>query len=330
MKNKIEKYCQMDGISGNEKLIRDELRSIFIKNDSYDIIYDNLGSIATVIPGGKAGTIGIFAHMDEVGLMVNKFNDDGSVGFINVGGISPSNLVNKRVEYKKNEQVITGVILEPYPKNDKLKISDLSINFGFKDVEDINKFGIKIGDYISFRGEFEELLNNNYVTKAADNRIGCAIIEKLFEEFSNVDNHYEIVLGATSQEEIGLKGAATLLNEINKDFDQIIIVDVSPIEHQKEIKLGNGPLIRVAEPRGIYDVAGNKNLKEIAKKSNVKTQDFFSKGKTDGAMMQVTKGGYKVNALCVPALNLHTDSSIFNLEDVEGIIKIIKGYINGY
>lgn len=333
MKDKIKTYTQLNGISGNEYLIQNKLKEIFLQNNN-EIFYDNLGSIATTIKSNvdNPQKIGVFAHMDEVGLMIQRITKNGIIKVVNVGGIDISTLISQRVEYinEKAEKFI-GIVMSssPHIENTKIKsIDDININFGFKSDDEAKSFGFEIGNYINLKGSFELLQNNNIITKAADNRIGCAIVDELYTKYAKTNNHFELTLGATVQEEIGLKGATTLINTLNKEFDWILIVDVSPIDSMEHIELGKGPLLRIAEPRGIYDISGNEQINCISKQLKINTQDYFSKGRTDGAAMQISKAGYKINAICVPAYNLHTNSTLFNLEDVDDILKIIEELLN--
>ncbi len=330
MKNKIKKYTQLKGISGDEHPIRKELEKVFVNNT--EIYKDNLGGIATKISSKNKGAfkLGIFAHMDEVGFIVNMVKENGNVILTNVGGISISALLSQRLEFVNKEGIsYTGVVLfNTNKKIEDLKISDLEVCFGFKDEKEAQSVGLTIGSYVSFVGEFKELANQKFVTKAADDRIGCAFIEELYNEYSNKENNFELVLGATVQEEMGLKGASTLLNSLDTDFDQILIVDVSPVDIKEENKLGDGFLLRLGEPRGVYDYEGNLELEEIAIKNNIKYQKFFSGGRTDGAMMQITNIGNKVNAVCIPALNLHSNNTVVDMNDVNSGLEMIRRFLD--
>ncbi len=330
MKNKIKKYTQLKGISGSEHPIRKELESVFINNTP--IYKDNLGGIATKIPSKNkdAFKIGIFAHMDEVGFIVNMVKKNGNITLTNVGGISISALLSQRLEFVNEEgKIYTGVVLfNTNKKIEDLKVSDLEVCFGFKDEKEAKSVGLTIGSYVSFIGEFKELANQKFVTKAADDRIGCAFIEELYNDYSKKENNFELILGATVQEEMGLKGASTLLNSLDTELDQVLIVDVSPVDIKEENNLGDGFLLRLGEPRGVYDYEGNLELEQVAIKNNIKYQKFFSAGRTDGAMMQITNIGNKVNAVCIPALNLHSNSTVVDMEDINSGLEIIRRFLD--
>lgn len=329
MLSKIKKYTQLNGITGAEKVVKEEFKKTFTQNKT-PIFTDNLGSICTLIPSQnkKVRNIGIFAHMDEVGLLIKHIQDNGNIKISNVGGLACKNLINQRVIIKKEAKEYIGVILANYEKEiNKLDIHDLEVDFGFLNKEEVAKLDIQVGDYITFLGDLGALSNDKYVTKAADNRIGCAIVEKLYEDLVSQEHNCNIYLGATVQEEIGLKGAGTLLRSLDIEFDQIIVVDVSPVDNLETNKLGAGALLRIAEPRGLYNYQGNLELKEVAEQNSIAYQPYFSKGGTDGAMMLITGIGNKTNAICIPALNLHTCNTIFNINDVSSALKIIGAFI---
>lgn len=329
MFEKLKAYTQLKGASGDEKLVKEELFKTFSKND-FTIFDDNLGGIAVKISGKKKKKIGIFAHMDEVALMVGSITEDGLINIVPVGGINSSFLVSQRVVLRTNSKNFTGVISSPSPhlkKEEALKLGDLKINFGFKDKKDALESGVKLGQYMYIEGEIEKLSNKNIVSKALDNRLGCAVLDELFEIYAKKNNEFDLYLGATVQEEIGLKGANILLNALDEKLDEIIVIDVSPIDEMKEYELGNGPLIRISEKRTIFSKKMNKKIMDIADRNNLKYQLYNAIGGVDGRAMQLHGSGQVVTALCIGGINLHTNSSIVNLNDIDELIKILKAYL---
>lgn len=330
MKKGIKKYTQLNGISGNSKVIKKELKKTFTKNNGLDveIFEDNIGGIASLIKKpGATKTICFMAHQDEVGLMVKNILKNGLVKIAPIGGITVESLISQRINYiSENKSIYTGVILasSPHLKEKKVeKISDLEIDFGFKSLEDAKNHGLKVGTYLNFEGEFKELVNDNFVSKACDNRIGIALIEKIFEELKELNTNYNIVLGATVQEETGLRGVGPLFTKLNTKIDEVYVLDVSPIDNMEDFKLGKGPLLRIAEPRTVYSPKLNQNLCDMVR-GIIDVQEYISKGRTDGAAILMQGSGHETTAICIPALNLHTNSTICNFNDIDSAYKIIK------
>ena len=93
----LKKLCAADGISGDEKDIRDIILS---EIDGYaDVKTDNLGNIIAFKKGRKraVGKLMISAHMDEVGFIVTDITDDGLIKFDEVGGIDRRVLPGRNV-----------------------------------------------------------------------------------------------------------------------------------------------------------------------------------------------------------------------------------------
>src|SRR5512136_2435372 len=108
MKELLEEMIKVPGVSGFEDDIRDFIRSkveaLGLKAEE-----DNLGDLLVTV--GSAGTHIVFiAHMDELGLIVSKFESDGSLRVRKVGGIDDRTLVGRVVEIKTQKGIVRGVI----------------------------------------------------------------------------------------------------------------------------------------------------------------------------------------------------------------------------
>ena len=77
LKNLIKDLCLIPGLSGYEDNVRhyleDKLKLIDIKNYT-----DVLGNLICTLPGEKnLPSVMLFAHMDQLGFIVKKIEDDG-------------------------------------------------------------------------------------------------------------------------------------------------------------------------------------------------------------------------------------------------------------
>ena len=102
----IKKLDSVFGVSGNEKEISTLISQLFSKFcDSVEI--DGIGNVI----GRKKGTnpdapsVMIEAHMDELGLMVSRITDEGSLNFITVGGFDPKVLPGTEVTVHGKEKL---------------------------------------------------------------------------------------------------------------------------------------------------------------------------------------------------------------------------------
>jgi len=124
---------------------------------------------------------------------------------------------------------------------------------------------VNIGDVACFVGD-AVLQGDTVISKALDNRSGCAVVVKAIKELKKTDN--EIYFVFTVQEEVGLRGAKTAAFSIKPDI--AIAVDVTmtgdtPESHPMEVKCGGGPAIKVKDRSVICHPEVRKLLEESAK-----------------------------------------------------------------
>ncbi len=330
----IRELTKIKAISGHEKPVRDYLEnSIGKKADN--VLNDNLGSVAYKFVGKRPGlNVAVVAHMDEVGMVVKQITKQGMIKIANVGGLVVESLICQQVELinRKGEE-FTGAVLGISPHNNKgdaLSLDDILLDFGFNSKEEVLNAGINLGDQIVMHSNFSELANNKIMSKAFDNRLGCALITELADVFSERNFAGNLYLCASVQEEVGLRGAATLTHAFDEEIDYVLVVDVSPVDDTIKTdgcKLTEGTLIRVKDPRMILDYDEVGVLQELSEKYNIKAQNFFSTGGTDAAAIQIQKNGFVVAALCVPGRNLHTNNSIVDMNDYHATRDLAIKYI---
>lgn len=202
------------GIPGNEKEVREVMKE-YIKPLADEMDTDNLGSlIARKTGDAKGPKIMVAGHLDEVGFMVTRIDDDGYVYFQTTGGWWSQVMLAQRVTIMTAKGDVTGIIgskpphvLSAEARKKPVEIKDMFIDIGAADKEEAREFGVRPGDSIVPYFEFTPLKNEKMLlAKAWDNRIGCAIAIEVLKRLQDV-NHPNIVYGVgTVQEEVGLRG----------------------------------------------------------------------------------------------------------------------------
>ncbi len=333
-KKMIQELCEINALSGHEKPVKAYLNEKIATNAD-QILEDNLGSVIYKYAGKQTGkNIAVIAHMDEVGMLVKQITDKGLIKIANVGGLVPEAVLCQHVELiNRQGEVFSGAVLGVSPHNnqgDKISLDKLMLDFGFTSKEEVLTAGIRLGDQIVMRSEFRELANDRLMAKAFDNRLGCAAICELAEYYQNKDFSGNIYLAASVQEEVGLRGASTIMHAMDEEIDYVLVIDVSPVDDTIKVdncELGGGTLIRVKDPRMVLDYDGVGRLQRLSEENDIKAQEFFSSGGTDAAQIQIQNKGYITNALCVPGRNLHTNNSIIDYKDYRATIELSKKYI---
>ena len=182
---RLFKLLNSRGVSGDESEIRAAITEI-VRPLCDDITVDTMGNLFAHKKGsGKSNVRAmVCAHMDEVGLIVSWFRDDGLLEYDTVGGIDPRVLVSKRVKIGKNN--VPGVIgakaihLQSEAEYHSVLGHDrLHIDIGASSAEEAKKL-VKLGDYVVFDTEPEAFGDDCVCSKALDDRVGClALISAL-------------------------------------------------------------------------------------------------------------------------------------------------------
>jgi len=207
----IKKLTGAVGVSGNEEEIR-ELIIQEIKDYVDEINVDALGNLIAV-KKSKGKKIMVAAHMDEIGLMVTHIDEKGFLRFSTVGGISRFDSIGQRVRFKNG--TVGAVYYEDKLEDMKdLRFSKMYIDIGASNREEAEK-SVKIGDTACFAGEAVKQ-GDMVISKALDDRSGCAVVVKAIKDLPQTDN--EIYFVFTVQEELGLRGAGTAAYSIKPDM----------------------------------------------------------------------------------------------------------------
>ena len=275
------------------------------------------------------------AHMDEVGLIVKNITKEGFISFIKVGGIDDRILLGQRVIIKNKNKDVLGIIgIKPIhlqkeeEKNKPINYQDMFIDIGAKDKVQAESL-VSIGDPIIFEPNSGLLNGNLYYGKAVDDRVGCFCLIKIMERLSNI--HSEVYAVATTQEEVGLKGARTSSFKISPDYALVIDTNISGdtpqiTEKESTLKLGEGVGIPIIEASGRGLIVNEKLrniLIETAKTNNIKYQvAVIEGGMTDGAIIYINREGIPTGLLSIPARYIHAASSVFSMDDLNCAIEL--------
>ncbi len=337
MKQIYKDLMTLPGISSHENRIRDYFISFINDNKNYEIRKDNLGSVFAYKKSTKkdAKTVMVAAHMDEVGLMVSKIEKNGGIRVLPIGGLLGEVFISTVVYvYTNDGKEIPGVIgsVPPHLKvGNKVDIESLLVDIGANSKEEVINLGIRLGDMVLFKTPYLETFNEeNFIAKSIDNRFGCALALEAISYFNNKDLEFNLAIGATVQEEVGLRGAKTSVNMIKPDL--FIALDASPVndlyDQSFDVKLGKGFLLRVFDPRNIMPQHLMTYFIDLANKNKIDYQPFISKGGTDAAMAHNMHEGIVSTTIGLPARYIHSTAAMASYKDVSSARSMLYALIN--
>lgn len=325
------------GIPGHEKEVRDVMEE-YIKPYADEVYTDNLGSLIGKKTGDANGPkVMVAGHLDEVGFMVTRIDDDGFLYFQTVGGWWSQVMLAQRVTIMTSKGDVTGVIgskpphiLSPEARKKPVEIKDMFIDIGASSKEEAEKFGVRPGDSAVPYFEFTKLKNDKMLlAKAWDNRIGCAIAIEVLKQLEGED-HPNIVYGVgTIQEEVGLRGARTSAHLIEPDIgfgvDVGIAGDTPGIsDNEADSKLGDGPQIILYDASMISHKGVRDLVIDTAEDQNIPFQyATMAGGGTDSGAIHLTANGVPSLSITVATRYIHSHAAILHRDDFENAVKLI-------
>ena len=330
MLDRLKELCVLDGISSDENAVRDYICKEIIGHAEFKI--DNLGNVIAFKKGKNTpkNKIMISAHMDEVGMIVNFINSDGTLKISSVGGVDPRVVFGRQVFVGKNK--INGVIgakavhnLTADEKDTAVTFDKMYVDIGCENKEEAEKL-VSLGDSVTFSSEFVEYGDGFVKGKAIDDRAGCAVMLEMIKSDLEYDKYFTFVV----QEEIGLRGSRCAAFSVEPDYAIVIesttaadIPSASGADRVCELK--KGPVVSFMDRSTIYNKELYNLAFECAKEIEIPCQTKTRvAGGNDAGAIHLSKGGVKTIAVSVPTRYLHSPSCVINNDDYFNTLKLVK------
>ncbi len=321
MKSLIKNLTEAFGPSGYESNIRELVRAE-IEPYVESVRVDALGNLIAVKGGANADArkVMLAAHMDEIGLIATHIDENGFVRFTTLGGVQSQNLPGGRVQFADRRSGIIGTEKNEKPA-ESLPYSKMYIDVGAPGKKDCP---VKVGDVAVFERPFLDL-GRRVVAKAMDDRIGVVVLIETVRRLKATP--YQLYFVFTTQEEVGLRGAATAAFGVDPDIG--IAVDVTgtgdtPNGSKMEVSLGKGPAVKFRDGGMISDPAVVGWMIQTAEKTKIPYQrEVLLGGTTDARAIQVTRSGVPSGCISIPCRYIHAPSEMVDLEDVEGAVSLL-------
>lgn len=217
-----------------------------------EIETDVMGSVfATLNPKGSPKVM-LSGHIDEIGLQISYVSDKGFLYVNAIGGHDRTVIPGRRVwihTAKGRVPAVTGkraIHMQTAEERTKVpELHELWIDIGARSREEALEV-VELGDPVTYDVGFSLLRGSMATSRAFDNKLGAFVIAEALRELANKKKLQACVVAvATTQEEIGLRGATTGAYRI--DPQVALAVDVTnPTDYpttSKE-KYGESPLAK--------------------------------------------------------------------------------------
>ena len=335
----LERLSNACAVSGDEaevrKIVLEEVRPL-----ADEVMVDALGNVLatrrgkTEMPGGRARLrVMLAAHMDEVGFMITRDEEDGIFRFEPVGGVDTRLLVGKPVLIGRDH--IIGVIgakpihlTERDELRNPISLETLRIDIG------LGGGKVKVGDRAAFATHFIRL-GSSIRGKALDDRIGVAILIDLLK---NAPENIDLLLAFTVQEEIGSRGAGVAAYRFNPDLafaiDSTPSNDLPSWDETENVvyntRLGAGPALYIADRGTLSDPRLFRHLVATAEAGNIPYQVRQpGSGGTDAGAIHTRRSGIPSMSISVPGRYPHTPALISRIDDWRNTLALLQAALAG-
>ncbi len=348
IKKSLKELCCLNGLSSREDSIGEYMFEEFKKSNE-NVYIDAIGNVVCNFKtkDDTLPKIMVFAHMDEIGFIIRKIENNGFLRFERLGGVNTQILPGTKVQSMDNKLLkgLIGVQAHHFMNaENKFKIpqiKEMYIDIGADSKEAVIKRGINVGGMFSFDDSWTELTDRIVSSKAIDDRIGCSILLELAERQKKTELEANVYLVACVMEEFNIRGILPVIREIKPDIT--IGIDITPAcdtpdLDYNDISLGHGPALTYMNFHGRGTLAGVlpdiklvNALENICINNNIPYQREVSTGVvTENAYILFENEGISVINVSIPTRYTHTPIECMDISDAEKAAKLIEIFIHQF
>ncbi len=332
LKDLTESY----GVSGNEVRVRETVKRLLPSwaktetNAAGDLI------LRWHAPAGVREPGLVFdAHMDEIGFEVKSISPDGTLNVFWRGGGYLEYYLGHPTLVLTSRGVVPGVmelpagwerrgLNVPFRRGETFRV-----DVGASSAAQARAMGVAVGDMMTIPKTYRSLLGHVATCRSMDDRVGdTALIEAAWA--LGPDFHRNVTFVFTTEEEIGLDGAAAFAADEAKEHREpryVFAIDTfvtsdSPLESKRfaDALLGHGFVVRAVDNSNIVPLPLAWRMIRLARANKIPVQYGVTGGGNDGAAY-LRYGAIDV-ALGWPMRYSHSPAEVVDTRDVEGLARI--------
>lgn len=341
----LQELMLLPGLSGHEDRVR---RRLARELDALGLAHraDRLGNLIATIPG-HGPSVMLFAHTDQLGLVVRKVEPDGFLRVERLGGIPERALLAQDVLLCAGEgRDRPGVIAmkshhatSPEEKFRVVPVAELFIDAGFENAGEARAAGVDIGTPVVYRPRFERLGDHRVAGTSVDDRAGCAVLVEAARLILDGEARPTVHLVFSVQEEFNLRGALVAAQGLRPDIavqlDLMLACDTPDMAARGEMRLGGGPGMSLYSFHGRGTLNGTlphpalvRLFERAAATLGMQLQRSAQMGVlTDNSYVQLVGEGVAAIDLGFPMRHSHGAREVCDLRDLEGLARLVAAGI---
>jgi putative aminopeptidase FrvX len=350
MRERLQALTSLVALSGYEDSV---IRYVTgqLSSTAEEIQVDPLGNIIVKMNTSHQANpyrVMVFAHMDELGLVVKKIEETGFLRVERLGGIPEKSLAGQALVIETGDRKWQGIIgtkshhvTKPEEKYKVLPVNEVYADFGFRSKQEVLDAGIEVGTPVAYARQFFH--NGSIVfSNALDNRVGCLALLELAERIKGQRLPCELYLVFSVQEEFNLRGVLPAVRKVDPHLaitlDITIATDTPELAGNADIRFGGGPSIGMYTFHGRGTLGGLipnpklvDHIKRVARKNHIPLQQAVFMGiLTDASFSQLENEGIPMVDLGYPARYTHAPVEAVDLQDVEQLIQLLEKLMHSF
>ena len=327
----MEKASAIPGTPGYEADIGAHFAGLF-REYTDDIRIDAMNNVIAKV-GSTGPRVMIAAHHDEIGMVVLSIEDDGAIRLHRNGGVDPRVLPSHEVSIITRTGPVYGVVgakpphlLTEKDRSTALTFEDIYVDIGYP-ADKVREI-VRVGDPVVMLSKPVKLAGGRMAGKTLDDRASVASMLIAMEMLKKIDAPAQAYFVATSQEELGMKGAGVAAYSVDPDF--AVAVDVTHAEGPGTGKWEAFPIEKMTIVSGpnLHPML-TKKAEEVADRWRIPYTREIAAGPTgtDAAAIQVARSGIPTILLSVPLRYMHTSVETGVISVIEDVGKLIALFI---
>jgi putative aminopeptidase FrvX len=339
VETKLERLSNAHGVVGFEGPVREIIKEYW-KPYLEEMHVDGMGNVVGFVKKreGRPRVL-IMAHMDEVGFLVKEISDNGFVYVQPVGDWMDQVTFAQRWVIMTSKGPVVGYsgyesihLLEDDMAVPIVSHKKMYLDVGKKSRDEVMALGIRPGLPISPDSAFVITSDpQRYFAKALDDRVMLVAITDILDKLKNADVKVDLVVAATVQEEIGLRGSEVVYNQVQPDL--VINMDIGVARDFPQFygEVRHNPLSLEKGPAFfIYDwtMIPNNKLVEFFIEASNKAQVPYQLASEenygeDGGCLQKKGFGVPTINVGIPVRYAHGHYSMMDRRDYDHFVKLL-------
>jgi putative aminopeptidase FrvX len=334
------------GISGHESRVRrrlaTELEQLGVASRS-----DRLGNLIATLPGDdSAPSVMLFAHMDQLGLVVRRIEASGLLRVERLGGVPEKALAAQPILFCTERGDVPGIIgnkshhaTAPDEKYRVVPYPELIVDGGFDSAAEVLAAGIDIGTPLVYAPKVIDLAGRKIAGTCVDDRAGCAVIVEVARALRDFPQRPTVHFVFSVMEEFNLRGALTAAQALQPDIaiqlDIVLATDTPDMAARGHVRLGGGPGMSLYSFHGRGTLNGTiphpalvRLFARTATEENLSLQRSAQVGVlTDSSYVQLVGAGVASIDLGFPTRYTHSALEVCDLDDLVGLTRLVTAAI---